>query len=293
MQHSAPLEYQWDLALWSLLNFGVLVGACVVFLVVLRRPSESVQSFAKLSAVIVAVFFAMLVVTKFSMPTPHVPTAFFVPVDPDPPLSPLGGSLMPMVDSESSESSLRVATAEAEPAPPTAELPEWTRKTSQVDGAKTFVVVKSGRFATLEEAELHAFDEAGQAAARHYRQFDPSGVGQCAQVQRELVRQQAIRERFEEISRHDFGVMKDYPMHQVWLRVELSPQLGERFAEPWRQAAVAIRLRMLTGWSVWGTAAAALIAFALRLDSAWNGRRRAVVVGTTAAIMLGSLMFVA
>ena len=289
MQHSAPLEYSWGLALWSLVTFGVFVGVCFVVLAVPRRPSESVQSFAKLTAVIVAVVFAMLVATKFSMPTAHVPTAF-VPFEKDPPVSPLGESLLPMVNSESS---LRVATAEAEPAQPTGELPDWTRKPSQVDGAKTFVVVKSGRFATLEEAELHAFDEAGQAAARHYRHLDPNGVGQCAQVQRELVRQQAIRDRFEEISRHDFGAMKDYPMHQIWLRVELSPQLGERFAEPWRQAAVATRLRTLTGWSVWSTAAAALIAFALRLDSAWNGRRRAVVVGTTVVLMLGSLAFLA
>ena len=87
--------------------------------------------------------------------------------------------------------------------------------------------------------------------------------------------------------------MKDYPMHQVWLRVELSPQLGQRFAEPWRQVAVAARLRALTGWSVWGTAAAALIAFALRLDAAWNGRRRGIIVGTAAALMLGSLVFLA
>jgi hypothetical protein len=182
---------------------------------------------------------------------------------------------------------------DARPVSPSAELPEWTRKTSSFDGANTFVVVKSGRFATLDEAELHAFDEAGQAAARHFRQFDPSGVGECGPLQRQMVRDSAIRDRFEEISRHDFGTMKDFPMHQVWLRVELNTELGQRFAEPWRQATVAARLHTLTVASIWGTAAAALIAFALRLDAAWNGRRRAVIVGTAAALMLGSLAFLA
>ena len=296
MNSSAPLDFKPDLALWSLLTFGVLLGVLILVLSAVRRSSQPAQNVAKFF-VLGTVLLAIIVLGKFSLQTSpirpqEIPMAFKDPPD-LPPVSVAGPSSSGNLSASSSDVETNSVKAEAESNKPDVQLPEWTRQTTWVAGANTFVVVKSGRFATLEEAELHAFDEAGQAAARHYRPLDPSGVGGCASIQRELVRQQAIRDRFEEISRHDFGAMKDYPMHQVWLRVELSPQLGQRFAEPWRQVAVATRLRTLTGWSVWGTAAAALIAFALRLDAAWNGRRRAIIVGTAAALMLGSLVFLA
>ena len=285
MQPESALPFQPNLSLGLLLTLGVFLGVCFVILTVVRRSTQTTQGLAKLSAVIVAMVFVMLIVTKF---------VFVSGISRDPATYQTGKPISaPRVELRPAGDSPMPTIVEALPNSSNAELPEWTRQTSRVEGANTFVVVKSGRFSTLEEAELHAFDEAGQAAAQHFRHLDPSGVGRSVPMQRELVRESAIRDRFEEISRHDFGTMKDFPMHQVWLRVELSRQLGERFAEPWRQAAVAARLRTLTGWSVWSTAAAALIAFALRLDSAWNGRRRAVVVGTTAALMLGSLAFLA
>ncbi len=292
MEPSAPLSFTSDRAFLTVLLLSSLaVGAVVAVLFELRRSPQGNPVLSKILAVFVAVVVAMVIFggvflsrggvatgpVQWQFPEPTHERRLTLP-QPDPPLS-----------SELAKPSL----AEALPDSPNAELPEWTRQPSRVEGANTFVVVKSGRFATLEEAELHAFDEAGQAAARHFRQFDPSGIGQCIPVQRQLVRDSAIRERFEEITRHDFGTMKDFPMHQVWLQVKLNSQFGERFAEPWRQAAVAVRLRMLTVWSIWGTAAAALIAFALRLDAAWNGRRRAVVIGTTVALMLSSLAFLA
>ncbi|MBC7822256.1 MAG: hypothetical protein IAG10_35675 [Planctomycetaceae bacterium] len=294
MQPESPLNVQWDISLWSLLMIGVFLGGLFVAFIAVRRSSQTTQIFAKFF-VLGAVLLAVIVLWTF---------ASHVRLDEGPRIVSSPPRVLPSVSTSASESprilapsSADAATAsesiEAESSKPGIEFPEWTRQLSRVDGANTFVVVKSGRFATVEEAELHALDEAGQTTARHFRNLDPSGVGQCVPIQRELVRESAIRDRFEEISRHDFGTMKNFPMHQVWLRVELSPQLGERIAEPWRQAAVAARLRTLTGWSIWGTAAAALIAFALRLDSAWNGRRRTVVVGTTVALMLGSLAFLA
>ena len=296
MNSSAPLDFKPDLALWSLLTFGVLLGVLILVLSAVRRSSQPAQVTAKFF-VLGAVLLAIIVLGTFTRRTgPIRPQEIPMPIKDPPVLRPVsvaGPSSSGNLSASSSDVETNSVKAEAESNKPDVQLPEWTRQSTWVAGANTFVVVKSGRFATLEEAELHAFDEAGQAAARHYRPLDPSGVGGCASIQRELVRQQAIRDRFEEISRHDFGAMKDYPMHQVWLRVELSPQLGQRFAEPWRQVAVAARLRALTGWSVWGTAAAALIAFALRLDAAWNGRRRGIIVGTAAALMLGSLVFLA
>lgn len=109
----------------------------------------------------------------------------------------------------------------------------------------------------------------------------------------DIVKEAGIKSRFmEKTDQYDFGKFKA-PMHQLWLQVELTPELGERLAESWRQAAIEARLRTLTGWSVWGTAAAAMAAFALRLDAAWNGRRRAVIAGTVIALTLGSLAFLA
>ena len=172
------------------------------------------------------------------------------------------------------------------------ELPEWTRQPVRVDGKRKLIAVSSGRFASEEEAELHGFQQAAANAVKAYSSLDPRGIGAVQPQHMDLVKTTAIKQRFLEVTQHDFGKFKA-PMHQLWLQVELTPGLGDRLSEPWRQAAVEARLRTLTGWSLWGTAAAALAAFALRLDAAWNGRRRAVVAGTAIALTLGSLAFLA
>ena len=172
------------------------------------------------------------------------------------------------------------------------QVPEWTRHPVRVDGGRKLIVVSSGRFASKEEAELHGIQQAAATAVKEYLSLDPRGVGAVQPQHADVVTHTAIKQRFLEIAQHDFGKFQA-PMYQLWLQVELTPELGERMAEPWRKAAVDARLRMLTGWSLWGTAAAALAAFALRLDSAWNGRRRAVVAGTAIVLTLGSLAFLA
>lgn len=172
------------------------------------------------------------------------------------------------------------------------ERPEWTRQPVRIDGGRKLIVVSSGRFASEEEAMLHGFQDAAATAVKEYSTLDPRGVGAVQPQHADVVKDTAIKQRFLEVTQHDFGKFKA-PMHQLWLQVELTSELGERLAEPWRQAAVEARLRTLTGWSLWGTAVAALAAFALRLDAAWNGRRRAVIAGTALAITLGSLAFLA
>lgn len=291
MNHSVPPNFTPGLAvLTALLLLSLVAGGVVAVLFELRRSRQGIPVLSKILAVFAAVVVAMVIFGGIFLSRSGVDsgTVQWQWTENGHEIQTVSRKLEPALTEMEKPS-----VAEALPDSPNAEPPEWTRKTSYVDGAKTFVVVKSGRFATLDEAELHAFDEAGRVAARHFRHLDPSGVGLCTQSQRQMVRDSAIRDRFEEISRHDFGAMKDYPMHQIWLRVELSPSLGERFAEPWRKAVVESRLRKLTGWSIWSTAAAALAAFALRLDSAWNGRRRAAVVGTVVVLALGSLALVA
>ena len=139
---------------------------------------------------------------------------------------------------------------------------------------------------------LHGFQQAAATAVKEDSSLDPRGTGIVQPQHADVVKDTAIKQRFLEVTQHDFGKFKA-PMHQLWLQMELTSELGERLAEPWRQAAIEARLRTLTGWSLWGTAAAALAAFALRLDAAWNGRRRSVIVGTAISLALGSLAFLA
>lgn len=197
------------------------------------------------------------------------------------------------IELEVSDRQLIPVAGELESAKGDAQLPEWTRQPMRIDGGRKLIVVRSGRFASEEEAVLHGFQEAAVIAVKEYSWLDPRGKGAVQPQHTDIVKEAAIEERFmEKIAKYDFGKFKA-PMHQLWLQVKLTPELGERLAEPWRQAAVDARLRTLTGWSVWGTAAAALAAFALRLDAAWNGRRRAIVAGTAIALTLGSLVFLA
>lgn len=153
-------------------------------------------------------------------------------------------------------------------------LPEWTQAEALRDDSLELIVVRSGRFATKEEAEEHAFDEAAKLVAQRLRHLDPTGVAAPTPTQREIVRESAIKQRFEETSLHNFGALKDHPMHQVWLQLELSAQLGEKFAEPWRRTAVDARLRTLATWAGWATTAAALATIALRIDPARLGKNR-------------------
>lgn len=196
-----------------------------------------------------------------------------------------------VLSSRATESASAPVVAELDSAKPDVEQPEWTRQPARVDGSRKLIVVRSGRFSSEEEAVFHGFQQAAVTAVKENASLDPRGVGALQPQHTDMVKETAIKQRhLETIAEYDFGKFKA-PMYQLWLQVELSPELGERLAEPWRQMAVAARLEKLTGWSVWGTAAAALAAFALRLDAAWNGRRRAVVAGTAIALSLGSLAF--
>ena len=176
-----------------------------------------------------------------------------------------------------------------------AAFPEWIRQTPTIpargDGTRT-VVVKSGPWASVTEAELHAYDAATSVAAAEFRHLDPRGVGPRLDVHRGEIRQTAVKQRFDEVTETNFGKFTA-PMHQVWLQVELSPQLGERLAEPWRQAAVESRMRLLAGGGIWLTAVAGLMAFALRLDAARNGQQRTAVCVVTVVLAVGGLLFVA
>ena len=66
--------------------------------------------------------------------------------------------------------------AEALPDSPSAELPKWTRQPTRVEGVNTFVVVKSGRFATYNEllrpkAERHGVTIVDYWRMREYRDW--------------------------------------------------------------------------------------------------------------------------
>lgn len=267
----------------------VLIGGIIVLTIVIsgRRSPEIARSFAKL--LVVGVF--LLVAFGFIFWTKGIPRQ-----------SPIQSEIQQRaVERHSPEAIKSLAleglspsvVSELESSKPEVERPEWTRLPVRIDGGRKLIVVSSGLFASKEESELHGFQQAAVAAVKEFSSLDPRGTGAVQPQHTDLVKEIAIKDRFSEtIPEWDFGKFKA-PMHQLWLQVELSNELGERLAEPWRQAAVEARLRTLTGWSLWGTAAAALAAFALRLDAAWNGRRRAVIAGTAIALTLGGLAFLA
>ncbi len=272
------------------LSWVVLLIALVVagFLAVVMFAFSQPQRRARIAQVLVQSFLVgvvVVVVLRFSwgVPTRHVGL---------PNQRSINAASARIVESTTSATVLGQAVAESESSQSEKPLPEWTRQPVRVDGSRKLIVVSSGRFASEEEATLHGFQQAAATTVKEYSSLDPRGVGAVQPQHADVVKETAIKQRFLEVAQHDFGKFKA-PMHQLWLQVELTPELGERLAEPWRQAAIEARLRTLTGWSVWGTAAAALAAFALRLDAAWNGRRRAVITGTAIALTLGSLAFLA
>ena len=264
-----------------LLTIGFVGIAFTLVLVKARRWTQTVQTIAISGVVSIALVVIVGFIKTARIPHPVRTESFRVELSsagsvPSPPPS-ATVEYPVMKDAESSKS---------------AALPEWTRLPSRIDGRRKLIVVSSGRFASEREAELHGFQQAAVVAVNEYSSLDPRGLGAVQPQHADLIKDTAIKQRFLETTEHDFGKFKA-PMHQLWLQIELTPELGNRLAEPWREAAVAARLRTLTNWSLWSTAAAALAAFSLRLDAAWQGRRRAVIVGTAIALTLGSLAILA
>ena len=278
--NSADVGGQPNLAIGVLLLFGLVIVAFIVPLFTRYRHPSAVGATVFGGACITLLAFMGFTGTAFFPQPVRVENRLEFQEDRPVTLS------LSKVDAEIS------VLTEADALKSAAARPEWTRQSTHVDGRTKFVVVSSGRFASEQEAELHGYQQAAVIAAKEYSSLDPRGIGAVQPQHADLIKNNAIKQRFLEVAQHDFGKFQA-PMHQLWLEVALTPELGERLAEPWRQAAVDVRLRTLGGWGLWGTAAAALAAFGLRLDSAWNGKRRAVIGGTVVALALGSLAFIA
>lgn len=279
--NSVPVtaEPEWGISLGVL----VLIGFMAVLVIAAsgRRFPEIARTLAKIG--VVGVGFLVILGFVWTVPVQQVRRENPYAAE---------SRLIRSSETRASASASPAVTVELESAKPGVELPEWTRQSARIDGNRKLIVVSSGRFASEEEANLHGIQTAAASAAKEYSSLDPRGIGAAQPRHMDLVKDTAIKQRFLEIAQHDFGKFQA-PMYQLWMQVELTPELGERLAEPWRQAAVEARLRTLAGWGLWCTAAAALAAFALRLDAAWNGRRRAVLVGATIALAVGGLAFLA
>ncbi len=285
--NSVPLTIESTWAVWpkAFVVFGIIL--IVTLMISGRRLPEIARALAKFLVVGVLLLLVTFGFTFLSRGVPMRTTTQRANYQPDEERHPSGSIESSALESPSSPSAGELESAKSE-----IERPEWTRQPVRIDGSRKLIVVSSGRFASEIEAELHGFQQAAAVAVKEYSALDPRGTGAVQPQHTDVVKDTAIKQRFLEIAQHDFGKFQA-PMHQLWLQVELTSELGERLAEPWRKAAVDARLRTLTGWSLWGTAVAALAAFSLRLDSAWNGRRRAVVAGTAIVLTLGSLAFLA
>ena len=283
--NSSPINFinvAFDPSLW-LIVAGVVI--CLVAAVSVRRSPATVRFGAKLLAMFalqLAMFVGLFWSRGSSTLTIHqMATQGITERASSPPL-----------EMRSLENAPSTMTREIESKSSNLERPEWTRQAVLFDGHRKLVSVGSGRFASEQEAELHGLEQATIAAVKEYSSRDPLGFGKVQPQHMDLVKGTAIKQRFLEVAQHDFGKFQA-PMYQLWLQVELTSQLGDQLVEPWKQTAIDARLRTLATWGLWSTAAAALAAFALRLDAAWSGRRRATIVGTAVAITLGSLAFLA
>lgn len=274
--------FQPNFALGWLLTIGIVGIAFALVLVKTRRWPQAFQTIAIPGVVSIALVVIVGFVRTAPIPHPVQTERFRVE------LSSAGS--VPSTPSNVAAENLVITDAESSKS--AAAIPDWTRQPLRIEGGRKWIVVSSGRFASEQEAELHGFQQAAVVAVNEYSSLDPRGLGAVQPQHADMVKDTAIKQRFLETTEHDFGKFKA-PMHQLWLQIELTPELGNRLAEPWRDAAVAARLRTLTNWSLWSTAAAALAAFSLRLDAAWNGRRRAAIVGTAIALTLGSLAILA
>lgn len=273
--NAEPLTVQPD---WSLGFMALVLVVCAAAFTIFasrRRLPDVARVLAKLGVVVVALLVAFGFAYQAQQGSSHA----------------LEKGVIPAQVMRASASPTPQTIVDLESTQPATQLPEWARQPVRIDGNRKFVVVNSGLFATEEEAELHGFEQAAAIAVKEYASLDPRGIGAVQPPHADLVKENAVRQKpFLEVIQYDFGKFQA-PMYRLWLQVELTPELGERLAEPWRRVAVEARLRSLTGWSLWATAAAALTAFALRLDAVWAGRRRAMIAGTAVVLALGSLAF--
>lgn len=273
--NTVPLTAQPNWSLGLMVLVFIVCTAAFTIVASRRRLPDVARVLAKLGVVVVALLVAFGFAYQAQQGNSHA----------------LEKGMMPAPVIRASASTSPQTTVELESTKTTTELPEWARQSVRIDGNRKLVVVNSGLFASEEEAELHGFEQAAAIAVKEYASLDPRGSGTVQPQHTDLVKENAIKQKpFLEVIQYDFGKFQA-PMYRLWLQVELTPELGERIAEPWRQAAVEARLRTLTGWSLWATATAALTAFALRLDAAWAGRRRAMIAGTAVVLALGSLAF--
>ena len=272
--------FQPNLALGLLLTIGLVLVAFIVALFTVRRYPSAVRAIVIGGGMCLTLLvFAGFTGTAFVSLRGQIENPRVEPQE-----------ARPVTSSLSKVDAKIPVTTEEESLKSTAARPEWTRQKTRVDGRKKFIVVSSGRFASEEEVELHGIEAAAAVAVKEFALLDPRGIGAVQPQHFNLVKENAIKRRFSEVAQTDFGKFQG-PMQKLWLEVELTPELGERLAEPWRQAAVDARLRTLGTWGLCGTVAAALAAFGLRLDSVWKGRHRAAVGGMVVALALGSLAF--
>lgn len=310
--HEAPLPFQPDLAAWSFIALLVLVTVVAGLIALLKqavvRSQQPVTSFLLVAGILLGL--ALLggltltgvKTTVVSTPVSDSSSASFQRFDSAPTIA------IPTSVTSETKSDILISP-DREPdgiIPPVAStvttgktestakpsLPEWTQQNTTRDGERKIVVIEGGRFASEEEADLHALDEATAVATKEFRHLDPRGQATRLPAHRDEIQRTAIKQRFLENREHDFGKSKGV-MYQVWLQLELSPDLGNRIAAPWREAAVNARIRLLAGASIWLTAVMGLLAFAFRWDTARQGRNRTAIFATVLIVAAGSLMFIA
>jgi hypothetical protein len=126
---------------------------------------------------------------------------------------------------------LSAITALADPLPQgdtstTVARPSWVVPGQHLDGDQLVAVISSKQYATLEEARADADEQVRQLLQDDLARVFSSrlvGSSRLTHLSVELVRQ-AVRDEFVETVERDFGTFRA-PMHRLWYRVEVSPDV--------------------------------------------------------------------
>ena len=210
-------------------------------------------------------------------PAPAEHSAEFTPIERPP------GSIVPEPKLDEEIIAAVESTADSkEPAESHPPVPEWVREPSEpgddaspVGGDGTLVVVSSGRFLTVEEAETKALAQATAELKKDFHAiYAQSGIWNLPV---EVVRDRAIRKRHVEPVTHDFtigGEIKPTQMYVVHLQVELSPKVRDVLFPYWREQIVTQRLWMIGGLVGLLTFMTGTLAAYFRLDTLSGGAYR-------------------
>jgi uncharacterized membrane protein len=162
-------------------------------------------------------------------------------------------------------------------------LPTWVEQGDVTEGATTLKVISSERFATVEESERQAMDEAQMLMREYFRKSHQASGYWKMPV--ELLQAAFQKDYTEEID-HNFGTFTE-TMYRTHLQLKLSPEVRETFYQPWRSQIVELRMWQLGYLLFFATFILGAFTWYFRLDAYTNGAYRSRFKFATTLVIVG------